>query len=224
MQLSIFVTRKQNFSMQKVKNIILDYGNVIFMIDFQRLKRAFLELGIPNVDEVFGHSGQIRLFDEFDKGKISSTEFREGLRALANRPLLSDEEVDAAWNALLIGVPAGKHELLTRLNDKYRTFLLSNNNEIHYAYCMEHIRQEYGVQDNSGFFEKTYYSHLMGMRKPDKEIFLQVLAENNLIPEETLFIDDSPQHLATAEELGMQVELCTSERPLEQIVRAYNLL
>ena len=56
--------------MQKIKNIILDYGNVIFMIDFQRLKQAFTDLGIPNVDDVFAHSGQIALFDDFDKGRI----------------------------------------------------------------------------------------------------------------------------------------------------------
>lgn len=210
--------------MQKIKNIILDYGNVIFMIDFQRLKQAFTDLGIPNVDDVFAHSGQIALFDDFDKGRISSAEFRDGIRNLANKPSLTDSEVDQAWNALLIGVPPGKHELLERLNEKYRTFLLSNNNEIHYAYCMDHIEQTYGVKDNSQFFEKTYYSHLMGMRKPDSEIFEKVLTENELVPHETLFIDDSPQHLATAQNMGIQVELCTSERPLEQILMERKLI
>lgn len=210
--------------MQKIKNIILDYGNVIFMIDFQRLKQAFTDLGIPNVDDVFAHSGQIALFDDFDKGRISSAEFRDGIRNLANKPSLTDSEVDAAWNALLVGVPPGKHELLERLNEKYRTFLLSNNNEIHYAYCMDHIEQTYGVKDNSQFFEKTYYSHLMGMRKPDSEIFEKVLTENELVPHETLFIDDSPQHLATAQNMGIQVELCTSERPLEQILMERKLI
>lgn len=194
------------------------------MIDFQRLKQAFTDLGIPNVDDVFAHSGQIALFDDFDKGRISSAEFRDGIRNLANKPSLTDSEVDAAWNALLVGVPPGKHELLERLNEKYRTFLLSNNNEIHYAYCMEHIKQTYGVKDNSQFFEKTYYSHLMGMRKPDSEIFEKVLTENELVPYETLFIDDSPQHLATAQNMGIQVELCTSERPLEQILMERKLI
>src|SRR5690606_36734000 len=122
MQLSIFVARKQNFSMQKVKNIILDYGNVIFMIDFQRVKQAFTALGVANVDEVFAHSGQIALFDDFDKGKISAHEFRDSLRTLSNKLMLTDSEVDQAWNALLIGVPAGKQELLERVDEKYRTF------------------------------------------------------------------------------------------------------
>ncbi|MFT6442539.1 MAG: putative hydrolase of the HAD superfamily [Salibacteraceae bacterium] len=43
----------------------------------------------------------------------------------------------------------------------------------------------------------------MGLRKPDPEIFQVVLNENNLVPKETLFIDDSPQHIASAKTLGI---------------------
>lgn len=210
--------------MQKIKNIILDYGNVIFMIDFKRLQEAFFQLGIINVDEVFAHSGQISLFDDFDRGKISVEEFRDGIRRLSGKPFLSDMAIDTAWNTLLIGVPEGKHELLLRLKKHYRTFLLSNNNEIHYNFCMKHIQERYGRIDNSGFFEETYYSHLMGMRKPDAEIFLHVLQEQSLIPGETLFIDDSPQHLHTAASVGLQTALCTNEEPLERIVEKWQLL
>jgi len=218
MQLSIFETRKQNFYMQKVKNVILDYGNVIFMIDFPKVRQAFMDLGIKNVDEFFGHHGQDSLFDAFDKGEISVPEFRDGVRKKADRYDLSDEQIDTAWNSLLIGVPEGKHEILENLRDNYRTFLCSNNNELHYAYCMNHIQEKYGVPTNDVFFERTYYSHLEGLRKPDAAIFERVLEQNNLIPEESLFIDDSPQHLEGAKKLGIQTVLCTKERPLEQIV------
>src|SRR5690606_20515726 len=134
-----------------------------------------------------------------------------------------DRQIDDAWNALLIGVPKGKHEILLQLKTKYRTFLLSNNNEIHYTYCMEHIQEKYNVPDNSVFFEKTYYSHMMGKRKPDSEIFEQVISETDIVPAETLFIDDSPQHLETSEKLGFQTALCTKERPLEKIIDDWNL-
>jgi len=137
---------------------------------------------------------------------------------------LTDAEIDGAWNALLLGVPAGKHEILLQLKERYRTFLLSNNNAIHYKRCMESIQEHYGIADNSGFFEHAYYSHLMGMRKPNADIFEAVLAERGLVPEETLFIDDSPQHLKTAAALGMHTALCTKEHPLEEIVKAWHLL
>ena len=138
--------------MEKIKNIVLDYGNVIFMIDFVNLKDAFTQLGIGNVDAVFAHHGQSALFDNFDKGKIDSAQFRDGIRELAQNSALADDEIDAAWNSLLIGVPQGNHEILLQLKDRYRTFLLSNNNAIHYAYCMNDIQQKYGVADNEVFF------------------------------------------------------------------------
>ncbi len=210
--------------MQKVKNIILDYGNVIFMIDFARVRESFRALGIKNVDDFFGHHGQDSLFDDFDKGEITAAQFREGVRQRANKPELTDEQIDTAWNSLLIGVPEGKHEILEELKQHYRLFLLSNNNELHYAYCMKHIQDVYGVQDNEQFFEKTYYSHLAGLRKPDLAIFERVLKENELDPAESLFIDDSPQHLEGAKALGIQTALCTKEHPLEAIVEEYNLL
>ncbi|MCI0922699.1 HAD family hydrolase [Sphingobacterium rhinopitheci] len=210
--------------MQKIKNILVDYGNVIYMIDFIELQHAFNQLGIPNVGEIFAHSGQIKLFDDFDKGVISSADFRDGIRKLTNNASLSDAQIDHAWNALLIGVPAGKHEILLQLKERYRTFLLSNNNAIHYAHCMASIKSDYGIEDNSVFFEQTYYSHLVGMRKPNEDIFQFVLHEQGLLPEETLFIDDSPQHLKTAESLGIHTALCSMEHPLEEIVKEWKLL
>lgn len=209
--------------MQIIKNIILDYGNVIFMIDFERSRQAFISLGIKNVDEFFAHSGQDPLFDALDKGKITAADFRNGIRERSGKPDLTDAQIDDAWNSLLIGVPAGKHETISYLNTKYRSFLLSNNNEIHYRYCMQHIQDTYQVADNSGFFEKTFYSHLMGMRKPDAEIFEQVIKETGINPAETLFIDDSPQHLATAHSLGFLTALCTKEDDLESIIARHQL-
>lgn len=210
--------------MQKIENIILDYGNVIFMIDFDKSQHAFTQLGISNVDEIFAHSGQIKLFDDFDKGHISPAEFRDGIRDLTQNNTLTDQQIDHAWNALLIGVPEGKHEILMQLKSKYRTFLLSNNNAIHYTYCMQHLQDQYGLGDNSVFFEHAYYSHTMGMRKPNADIFEFVLQEQGLNPATTLFIDDSPQHLRTAEALGMHTALCTKEEPLEVLVKKWELL
>jgi putative hydrolase of the HAD superfamily len=100
--------------------------------------------------------------------------------------------------------------LLLDLKSKYRTFLLSNINPIHYDYIMDYLGREFGYDGNDHLFEKVYYSHLVGKRKPNAEIFEQVLNENNLDPAETLFIDDSPQHIATAAKLGINTYLMTA--------------
>ncbi|HUH19233.1 HAD family phosphatase [Albibacterium sp.] len=209
--------------MRNINNIIFDYGNVIFQIDFMRAKQAFQALGIQDADSFFSHKEQHALFDKLDTGKISAAEFYEGIRGFSGGRELSDEQIRDAWNALLIGVPKGNHEVLLEMKSKYRTFLLSNNNEIHYRFLMDYLKKDYGIADNSGFFEKDYYSHLMGMRKPNREIFEFVINKQNLVPEETLFIDDSPQHLQTAKELGLQTVLSTSADSFQELIKGLKL-
>ena len=210
--------------MSEIKNIIFDYGNVIFRIDFRRAQQSFVDLGIKNVEEFFSHSGHHPIFNEFEKGLISPAEFRDGIRKLANHPSLSDVEIDSAWNSLLIGVPAGNHEVLLAAKSKYRTFLLSNNNQIHYEWIMDYLNREHGLASNEVFFEKDYYSHLMGMRKPDANIFEYVIEKHDLNVSETLFIDDSPQHLRTGASLGLNTHLLTAEQSLPEFLYQSGIL
>jgi HAD superfamily hydrolase (TIGR01509 family) len=211
--------------MQKIKNIIFDYGNVIFEIDFQRTQDALLQLGITNSTEFFAHKSHHDLFNDFETAAITPAEFRAGIREAANNNDLTDEEIDAAWNSLLIGVPPGIHEVLLTVKQRYRTFLLSNNNETHYNYIVEYLKREFNMADNSELFERAYYSQQMFLRKPNVEIFEQVIRENNLDPTETLFIDDSPQHIEGAKLAGLNTLLMTKHpKFLEQVLIEHQIL
>lgn len=210
--------------MNTIKNIIFDYGNVIFHIDFKRVAQAWEALGINNADEFYGHRKQDDVFNALERGEITPAAFRDRIRELTHKPTLTDEQIDDAWNAIFIGIPKGNHELLLQLKDKYRTFLLSNINAIHYDYVHSYLKREYNLNDNSGLFEKVYYSHLVGKRKPDAAIFEQVLHENNLDPAETLFIDDSPQHLETAKKLDLQTYLMTAPDNIQDYFKTNGLL
>jgi FMN phosphatase YigB (HAD superfamily) len=195
--------------MQNIKNIIFDYGNVIFNIDFLKAQKAWNQLGISNAADFFGHKQQDEIFDKFDRGEVSANEFRAYIRHKSGNPALTDAQINDAWNSMLLGIEPGNHELLLDLKGKYRTFLLSNINAIHYDHIMNYLKTDFGFDGNDHLFEKAYYSHLTGQRKPEARIFQMVLDENNLNPAETLFIDDSPQHLAGAEKLGIQTLLMT---------------
>lgn len=210
--------------MENIKNIIFDYGNVIFMIDFKRTQQSFTDLGIKNVERFFAHAGHDPLFDEFEKGNISAAEFREGIRRITENRDLSDEQINQAWNSLLIGVPPVNHDILLETRKNYRTFLLSNINEIHLDAVVAHLKDKHSIDSNDRFFEKIYYSHLVRMRKPNKEIFEHVLQDSDLKPEETLFIDDSPQHLKTAQLLGLHTHLMTADDSLEKFLHRSGLL
>lgn len=197
--------------MQNIKNIIFDYGNVIFMLDFDRSRQAWADLGIADPDAFYSHQRQDRIFTAFESGDATAEEFRAYIRDILNKPELADIQIDRAWNSLLVGVPDGNHDLLLRLKPMYRTFLLSNINPIHFEYIMNYLNQEFGFgTGNDHLFEKAYYSHLMGMRKPNDDIFEAVLQENGLIPAETLFIDDNPHNIEAAGRLGIQTYLMTA--------------
>ena len=210
--------------MQNIKNIIFDYGNVIFSIDFTKVAEAWKQLGINNAAEFYGHRQQDPVFNLLERGEISVADFRNRIRELSGKPELTDEQIDGAWNTIFLDIPQGNHELLQQIKAKYRTFLLSNINAIHYDYVHSYLQKEIGMANNDDLFEKVYYSHLVGKRKPDAEIFEQVLIENNLNPAETLFIDDSPQHLETAQKLGMQTYLMTAPDTIQQFFKTNGLL
>jgi putative hydrolase of the HAD superfamily len=210
--------------MQNIKNIIFDYGNVIFMIDFLKTQQSFTDLGVENVEKFFAHSGHNSIFSEFEKGNITASEFRNGIRDIVQKPHLKDEEIDAAWTSLLIGVPPINHEILIKAKAKYRTFLLSNINEIHLDFISKYLQNTFNIQSNDVFFEKVYYSHIVRLRKPDRNIFEHVLSDSKLDVNETLFIDDSPQHLKTAQEMGFQTHLMTSEDSLQRFFERTGLV
>lgn len=198
--------------MQNIKNIIFDYGNVIFEIDFKKAQTALQQLGIDDIDNFFAHEGHHSLFNDFETATITPAQFRAGIRQAANNHEITDQQIDDAWNSLLIGVPPNIHDVLLEVKQKYRSFLLSNNNEIHYLYIVDYLQREYGMHGFDDLFEKTYFSQHMYLRKPHVEIFQQVIQENNLDPEETLFIDDSPQHLVGARKAGLNT-LLMDENP-----------
>jgi FMN phosphatase YigB (HAD superfamily) len=210
--------------MQNIKNIIFDYGNVIFLLDFQKLKEGWKSLSIEDPDKFFSHGVQEPIFDKFDRGLVSIAEFRDFIRNKIGNPDLTNEEIDAAWNSLLLGVDKGTHELLAELNKKYRTFLLSNINPIHYDFIMKYLKDEFGFENNDHLFGKTYYSHLIGIRKPDKAIFEKVLNENGLKPEETLFIDDIAGNLEPAKALGIQTFMMTAPDTIQDFIKREKLL
>ncbi|GAB3916927.1 HAD family phosphatase [Mucilaginibacter boryungensis] len=209
--------------MQNIKNIIFDYGNVIFSIDFTLAQKAFSELGISNSNQFFGHLQQDAIFDAFDRGEITAAQFRDRLREVTGNKNLTDQQIDDAWNSMLLGIAEGNHELLLKLKSKYRTFLMSNINDIHYSHIMNYLRREFNFEGNDHLFEKVYYSHLVGKRKPDTAFFQQLLDENNLNPAETLFIDDSPQHLEGAKKLGIRAYLMKAPDTLQKFAQE-NLL
>ncbi|MBI9038562.1 MAG: HAD family phosphatase [Bacteroidales bacterium] len=193
---------KPNIS-KKIKNIIFDFGGVICNIDHLIPEKKFKAMGIRDFDIMYSQAIQNNLFENLEKNLISPQVFRKNLKLLIGRNI-SDEQIDEAWNSIILDIPKSRIDLLKKLKNQYRIFLLSNSNIIHYNVFIEEFRLKSGLKDFSYLFEKTWFSFDLKMRKPDKEIYEFVLKDGNLKPEETLFIDDSIQNIKPAEDLGIK--------------------
>jgi putative hydrolase of the HAD superfamily len=183
--------------MKEVKNIILDLGGVVFDIDYKKTIEAFGNLSINNPGNVYSKITQVKIFDELEKGNIPEIEFYSALKAMGAEDI-TNEQIRDAWNAMLIGLPEQNVQLLTELKKHYRLFLLSNTNLIHEKAYRQMIKDQYGSFILEDFFEKMYLSHHLHMRKPDPEIFTFVINDSGLKVNETIFIDDSVQHIEGA--------------------------
>ncbi len=186
-----------------IKHIIFDLGGVLINLNYQATEQAFANIGLPNFNEIYTQLKQDTLFDDLETGKIDQEQFLKAMRAAAGVPL-TNEQVLTAWNAMLLDFPLRRLQILQQLRLHYDLFLLSNTNEIHEEAFNKILYQAHGIPNIGVFFDKVYLSHRVGMRKPNADIFLRVLEDNGLRPEQTLFIDDTPQHIAGAQALGIQ--------------------
>ena len=134
---------------------------------------------------------------------MERAEFISTLQKISDTPL-TEAQILNAWNAMLLDFPVRRLQILQQLRLYYDLFLLSNTNEIHEESFNNILMRAHGFPNIGVFFDKVYLSHRVGMRKPNAEIFQRILDDNDLKPEQTLFIDDSPQHIVTAKQLGIQ--------------------
>ena len=192
--------------MHKIKNIIFDLGGVILDINYQATIDAFAQLGISNFSKLYSQKSQQKLFDQFETGHVSSKDFVKGIQQM-HSVQVSNELIVKAWNAMLKGVKKNKLDYIKSLRNQYHTILLSNTNEIHIAAFEEEMSHKQLLTQFKSCFEKIYYSSRMGLRKPHTICFEKVLKEQQINPKETLFIDDSIQHIEGAKGCGIKAVL-----------------
>ena len=180
-----------------INTIIFDFGDIFINLDKQATVDGLKNLGLSKWNEDLN---QLNL--QFEKGEISKENFLLGFQKYM--PNATIDEIETAWNAVLLDFPLYRLEFLQKLSKKYRLFLLSNTDSIHIAT----FEQENGISFYSDFyqcFEKVYFSFEMGMRKPDAEIFNYLLQKHELQAKHTLFVDDKKENTDAALSLGFQV-------------------
>lgn len=188
--------------MKVCEAVIFDLGGVILDIDYKATEAALRQLMGPRADSYYQQTRQNPLFDDLETGRVDPAVFRQKIVEWAGRPL-SDTAIDQAWNAMLGGLPLARLDFIKKMTKQFRVFLLSNTNVIHKAAFDQISQQTLAEVPFDSFFEAAYYSHLVGMRKPDVAIYRYVVERHGLNPETTLFIDDNLSNVEGAKAAGL---------------------
>lgn len=189
--------------LSSVNTLVFDLGGVVINLSYEKTYKAFSQLSGRTVNEIAEMAQQLDEFKLYEKGKLSDDSFRDFVKHCIGIEA-NDAEIDTAWNAMLLDIPAYRLKTLLKLRESYQVFLLSNTNAIHLRAFNNIVKKVSGKPTLEHCFDKTYYSHEMGMRKPDLEIYQYVINENALVPAHTLFFDDLVPNLAGASQAGLQ--------------------
>lgn len=186
-----------------IKNIVFDLGNVLLNLDFNASIHAFRQLGLSSevIDRQQAYADPI--FYDLEVGRASPAQFRTRVRQILKNPGATDQQIDDAWYAMVLDIPAKRVEMVKALRKKFNVFLFSNTNQIHINRLHKEFRETHGI-DFPSIFEKDFYSHEIHERKPDLSSFQKVIQLSGVRPDETLFVDDLEDNIAGAQKTGMK--------------------
>lgn len=188
-----------------IDTIIFDFGDVFINLDKKgTIARTKTMLGFDIITEaqnpLYKHIFNIN--DKYEKGLISTDHFLSFYEDLKEG--ITKEDVKNVWNSLLLDFPEYRLDFIKGLKseNRFKLILLSNTNDLHISW----------IKDNISFynefkccFDAFYLSHEIHLRKPNQDIFKYVLENNDLNPNNTLFIDDTIENTNAASQLGIHV-------------------
>lgn len=186
----------------KIKNIIFDLGGVILDIDENIVYKELEKMGI-NISELAQSKEFTDILSKFDLGIYTAPTFRKKVKTVLGLEKMTDQKFDALWNAMLLDIPRERIEAIERVKKHYKIFLMSNTNEIHYDLYVRDLQLRFGYNEFDELFNKSYFSFAEHLEKPDPRFFELILDHEHLLPEETLFIDDTAKNIAAAKALGI---------------------
>ena len=183
--------------------VIFDLGNVLIDIDYQR-SLSLIKAELPSTfHERVDGCYAAEFHKAYERGELDSFSFRNAFRDYFEQSW-TDAEVDFLWNSLLGELPAHRLELVRRLKARYQVGILSNTNEIHIEAVYAQLQAEHNLANFDPLFDWVFYSHEMGLAKPNQDIYQQLLLELGTTANRVLFFDDLKANVDGAASLGIQ--------------------
>lgn len=191
----------KHFSPENYDTVIFDLGEVIIDLNGNAVVEELKSASGKDLDykELIVSSPLLQLYET---GQMSEAEFRSGMNELLQLSF-SDQEFDRIWNLMLHNIPVNRLQLMESLKTNYQVMILSNTNPIHERKFDEIVASQIEGKKMSDMVHHAHYSHDLGFRKPDRNIYQSIISKHVLTPGRTLFLDDRLDNVEAARETGI---------------------
>jgi len=212
-----------------IKNLIFDMGGIILpMRNIEEPIMRFSQIGMKREDalRLFGIYGQQGIFRDVESGTLSADDFLKAYYKLTGYAATFDE-IAWAWRGFVSDPPPQRLQWLLQLRaEGFHVALLSNTN----PFLMRHCDSEAFTPEGHPmgyFFDRIFYSYLIGACKPDAVAFQRMLEQGNYQPDECLFLDDALHNVEAARQQGLHALHIPDNKdwlaPLRQVLNQSNL-
>jgi putative hydrolase of the HAD superfamily len=176
------------------KTIIFDLGGVLVHLDWDKVCASLTCLSNLSYGTVMKEVQNGPIVEASMLGHLTPQEFHRSLCAQINIDVPFDRFIDI-WNGLL-SPDEDMASFVEELGADHHLALASNTDATHFAYSREH----FGVMQA---FDQFFLSYEMGLLKPDPAYFHHVLYGLWASPANCIFIDDRPENVRSARNLGI---------------------
>ena len=202
-----------------VTNLVFDIGNVLLDLDIPSAQALLVARRRADLSEEAFLSAVTPVVHAFECGNVDSDVFVEQVLVHC-QPGTEPSVIQEIWNDMLLTIPAYRLGMLTALRERFNLFALSNTNALHLERFHQHLETAHGITDfEKAFFDEVYYSHLLGMRKPDPKIYRHVIEDALITPKRTLYIDDSSDCIEAARKLGFQTMHSSADHEVAEALK-----
>ena len=195
--------------------LLFDLGNVIIDIDFGRAFSAWgAAAGVPAPD-LESRFEVDAAYQAHERGEITGEQYFAALRHSLDLHGLSDEQMAAGWNAILIEEKREVTELIARLPPELPRYAFSNANPLHQQHWLENFAEAVAP------FHHVFVSSEIGHRKPELAAFEYVAREIGVPTTSILFFDDLLPNVEGARAAGMEAVHVTSAQDVRRALEPY---
>lgn len=191
-----------------IEVIYFDLGKVIVDFDHFRAAKELSKVTPLSLNEALAVLSDAELVSEYETGRLSSQEhYRKVCQRL--KIDISIERFRELWGSMFLPEPLLSEPFLQALRKRYRLKLLSNTNEMHFDFVIQH----YPILS---LIEDRLLSYQAGCMKPETRIFELAIKKAGVAPEKIFFTDDRPENIDAAQRAGIQALLFQSESQLKR--------